>query len=84
MAKKKIINDPISSIEVQNVDTLTLLKRKSCKMALSSMGRSAVSSGKAQARKMTSKQKKVFASVEAMRMKLRDRYYRVCVQRKGP
>lgn len=83
MAKRKrAINAPISSVEVQNVDTETLLNRRSCKNALSSMGRAAVSSGMAQARKMSPAQKKVFKAVDAKRMALRNRYYRVCVQGK--
>lgn len=83
MAKRKrAINSPLSSVEVQNVDTETLLNRRSCKNALSSMGRAAVSSGMAQARKMSPAQKKVFKAVDAKRMALRNRYYRVCVQGK--
>lgn len=83
MAKsKRVMNAPISSVEVQNVDTETLLNRRACKNALSSMGRAAVSSGMAQARKMSPAQKKVFKAVDAKRMALRNRYYRVCVQGK--
>lgn len=80
--KKRVINAPLSSVEVQNVDTETLLNRRACKNALSSMGRAAVSSGMAQARKMSPAQKKVFKAVDAKRMALRNRYYRVCVKGK--
>jgi len=80
--KKRVINAPLSSVEAQNIDTETLLNRRACKNALSSMGRAAVSSGMAQARKMSPAQKKVFKAVDAKRMALRNRYYRVCVQGK--
>lgn len=80
----KHINKPMSSIEVINVDTQTLINRKSCKNALSSMGKAAVASGMAQSKKMTAPQKKIFAALEGQRMKLRNEYYRVCVQKKKP
>lgn len=84
MAKKtyRHFNRPLSSIEVINVDTETLIKRRSCKNALSSMGKAAVSSGMAQAKKMSPAQKKIFKALDAKRMQLRNRYYRVCVQGK--
>jgi hypothetical protein len=83
MAKKpRYYNTALSSVEVINVDTETLIKRRSCKNALSSMGKAAVSSGMAQAKKMSPAQKKIFKALDAKRMQLRNRYYRVCVQGK--